>query len=30
MLNHKNVKTTQIYSKMPDRNKVIAANRMTI
>jgi integrase len=30
MLNHKNVKTTQIYSKMPDRNKVLAANRMTI
>lgn len=30
MLNHKNIKTTQIYSKMPDRNKVMAANRMTI
>jgi integrase len=30
MLNHKNIKTTQIYSKMPDKNKVAAANRMTI
>jgi integrase len=30
MLNHKNVKTTQIYSKMPDRNKVMAANRLSI
>jgi len=30
MLNHKNIKTTQIYSKMPDRNKVMAANRITI
>jgi integrase len=30
MLNHKNVKTTQIYSKVPDRNKVLAANKLSI
>ncbi len=30
MLNHKNISTTQIYSKMPDKNKVAAANRMSI
>ncbi len=30
MLNHKNIKTTQIYSKMPDKNKVMAANKLSI
>ncbi len=30
MLNHKHIKTTQIYSKVPDQNKVIAANRFQI
>ena len=30
MLNHKNVKTTQLYSKVPDQNKVAAANRFSI
>jgi integrase len=30
MLNHKHVKTTQIYSKVPDRNKVSAANKLSI
>jgi len=28
MLNHKHVKTTQVYSKVPDRNKVNAANKI--
>lgn len=30
MLNHKTVKTTQLYSKVPDQNKVSAANRIRI
>ena len=30
MLNHKHVKTTQLYSKVPDQNKVVAANRISI
>lgn len=30
MLNHKHVKTTQLYSKVPDQNKVAAANRFSI
>ena len=30
MLNHKHVKTTQLYSKVPDQNKVAAANRLSI
>lgn len=30
MLNHKHVKTTQLYSKVPDRNKVLAAHKLSI
>jgi site-specific recombinase XerD len=30
MLNHKNISTTQLYSKVPDRNKVMAANKLSI
>jgi integrase len=30
MLNHKHVKTTQLYSKVPDRNKVTAAHKLSI
>ena len=28
MLNHKNIQTTQLYGKVPERNKVLAANKM--
>lgn len=30
MLNHKHVKTTQLYSKVPDQNKVTAAHKLSI
>lgn len=30
MLNHKHVKTTQVYSKVPDQNKVNAANKLLV